>query len=74
MIVTVLSVLLFIMTAAGKFIEVSFLAVIGLILKNAQRKTLNYQHSGSFRLIPLHFRPYSLQSCARLLLRCRVNF
>ncbi len=43
MIVTVLSVLLFIMTAAGKFIEVSFLAVIGLILKNAQRKTLNYQ-------------------------------
>ncbi|CCF05881.1 DUF1189 domain-containing protein [Bacillus velezensis] len=43
MIVTVLSVLLFIMTAAGKFIEVSFLAVIGLVLKNAQRKTLNYQ-------------------------------
>ncbi|WP_217608720.1 DUF1189 family protein, partial [Bacillus sp. GbtcB15] len=43
MIVTVLSVLLFNMTAAGKFIEVSFLAVIGLILKNAQRKTLNYQ-------------------------------
>lgn len=43
MIVTVLSILLYIITAAGKFIEVSFLAVIGLFLKNAQRKTLNYQ-------------------------------
>ncbi|WP_082791725.1 DUF1189 domain-containing protein [Bacillus nakamurai] len=43
MIVTVLSILLYIITSAGKFIEVSFLAVIGLFLKNAQRKTLNYQ-------------------------------
>ncbi|KYD02102.1 DUF1189 domain-containing protein [Bacillus atrophaeus] len=42
MIVTVLSVLLFLMTAVGKFIEVSFLGLIGLIMKNAQRKQLSY--------------------------------
>lgn len=43
MIVTVLSVLIFLVTAAGKFIEVSFLALIGLIIKNAQQKQLSYQ-------------------------------
>lgn len=42
MIITVLSVLIFLVTAAGKFIEVSFLALIGVILKNAQKKHLSY--------------------------------
>lgn len=42
MIVTVLSALIFLVTAAGKFIEVSFLALIGLIIKNSQKKHLSY--------------------------------
>ncbi|MBU8805935.1 DUF1189 domain-containing protein [Bacillus subtilis] len=42
MIVTFLSALIFLVTAAGKFIEVSFLALIGLIIKNSQKKHLSY--------------------------------
>ncbi|MCI4136426.1 DUF1189 domain-containing protein [Bacillus vallismortis] len=42
MIVVVLSALIFLVTAAGKCIEVSFLALIGVIIKNSQRKQLSY--------------------------------
>lgn len=63
MIVTVLSALIFLVTAAGKFIEVSFLALIGLIIKNSQKNIYPIISSGSFLLIPSHFQLYSLQSC-----------
>ena len=42
-IVPVLCVLLFLATAAGKFIDVSVLAVIGLIIRNGQKKMLSYK-------------------------------
>ncbi|KMM53075.1 hypothetical protein ACH95_21900 [Bacillus glycinifermentans] len=42
-IVPVLCVLLFLSTAAGKFINVSVLAVIGLFIRNSLRKKLSYK-------------------------------
>ncbi|QHZ47681.1 DUF1189 domain-containing protein [Bacillus sp. NSP9.1] len=42
-IVPVLCALLFLATAAGKFIDVTVLAVIGLLIRNAQKKKLSYK-------------------------------